>query len=102
MTLHYLTPDLADDAAAAEIKITEIEVNDDDCMTMDQWAAFMLDARNLRRRDLFGVELFDGTDASGRMFKAVVVGERVLVKFADFAPCAGATGIAANETRPER
>jgi hypothetical protein len=98
MTLRYLTPDLADEAAIEAIEVTDIELNEDDLMSLDQWITLQIGARNLQRRCLPGVELFTGTTADGRMFRAVLpTDERVLVEFTEHAHRAGATGSAAND-----
>ncbi|MGC4003678.1 MAG: hypothetical protein QM811_11360 [Pirellulales bacterium] len=98
MTTHHLTPDLADEAAIADIEIEDIELNEGDLMDLDQWTTLMMSARDLQRRILPGVELFTGTAADGRLFRATVpMAEHVLVEFMDFAQRGGSTGSAAND-----
>lgn len=99
MTVHYIDQDTADDAAVDALEITEIEITPDDYMTLDEWVALLLRSRDVRRRALPGVDLVDGTDATGRMFRATVVGDQALVEFLDFVQRAGTTGSAANDDR---
>ena len=101
MTIHFFDQDQADEAAVAAMQIIDID-NDatDGCVSLDDLAALQLGARGpILRRRLPGLDILDGTAADGRMFRAIVAGEHVVVDYADHAPRAGTTDSAANDDR---
>jgi hypothetical protein len=85
------------DAAADAIEIVEIDTYDSDLMPLNEWCDLLAGARDLHRRRFDGTSLWSGTTVDGRMFTAVVAGERVLVDFLPWALRTGPTKSAAND-----